>query len=318
MHSQCVEKIVNLRCLGWIGGILIFCLAMMTPFDFELTLYLNQHRISGLCDFMKRSMFEGEWLGGSDIPVIVFIFAFISYLVVDLKGIEVSPTVRAKMGFMVYSGMIIAFIGVHGPKLLIGRARPSLVFDGKKEFTNWFEFGPHLPSLEHYSGSLPSGHVATVGFLLTISFLILGIKASIKTRILAILWTIITIIFAALMGASRAMTSDHWVSDSLISMIIVIFLVLLTYLKILRMPYQIQTQNSSCLLPKLWELKLATLICLTGLFYFGFLLALREIVHSANSWNILTALVSVVLGMAFLKWYMSYNGQVFSWLKEEL
>ncbi|MBF0287795.1 MAG: phosphatase PAP2 family protein [SAR324 cluster bacterium] len=229
--------------------------------DYEGTLYLIEHRWSYFADIMRRSMFEGGGLGGSDPAVFYLLFALIGY------GLSCSPQkfprlqpCRCFFGFVTFTSALAGLGMVHTIKWSIGRARPHEVIKQGVEYTDWYEFGAHYVAEGIFFGSFPSGHTAIVAIFLTLAYTLIGDPLlSNKWRVFGWIWGGTSLGYAIAMIVARAMSKAHWITDSLGALLLVWGLTHVIYFWVLRIPeqrlyyqkYQKYPDTLSC-----WEVRL--------------------------------------------------------------
>jgi membrane-associated phospholipid phosphatase len=161
--------------LGVLVLAMIVIMAVLARYDYEWTIWLNQHRVEWLDEFMGRTLFEGEGFGGGDGAMLFLAAAFFLYFYAWLRpGSQRLERWRPYLGFILSTGFTCGFLMVHGLKLAQGRARPGLVFTKVLAYSEWYEFGRHFVTEGLYGGSLPSGHTAIVLSFLTLAYILLA------------------------------------------------------------------------------------------------------------------------------------------------
>lgn len=216
------------------------CSALIGRYDYRWTLLLNQHKIDGFANFMGRTIFEGEYLGASDVAIF-FMLAIIGLYVYterhprDARWALWRPHIR----FAVLSGFITAVGVVHSLKWVVGRARPQLVLRHGVPFSDWYEFGPLFVSDGFFRGSFPSGHTAAILFFMTLAYAL--VYNPLKRRDLTIAgwyWGAATLLFALAMSVGRTMSLAHWIGDGLVTIMMNWMVMHALFFWILRIPDQ--------------------------------------------------------------------------------
>jgi membrane-associated phospholipid phosphatase len=275
-------------------------LTLVPIVDRPWTIWLRQHRWTGLDHFMDRTLFEGEWIGGGDPVVILLILAAVGYYLA-WKGFfrDVLDRWRPHFGFALTCALISAIQVVHSLKWAIGRARPKEVINHGLTFSHWFEFGPHYITEGIYRGSFPSGHTAQVFLLMALAYILAADPAHSRfTRRLGWSWGLVALVYTIVMGIGRCMTYSHWLSDVLGSLVIGWAGMHLIYFQLLKVPEQIRFHRqwgSHPRTPPVWEMQLCAW-CL-GLFLgaMGLLLAVRGVLRG-HFW-LAVALAPLSLGL---------------------
>lgn len=250
---------------GIVSGFAVLMVAVGL-WDYPWTMWLNEHRVFFLTQFMDQSIFEEDPLGGSDFGVMLAIFSLVMYLLTSLRpGKNRITSIRPYWGFILTSCIFVGFYMVHGLKLLVARARPGDVLAGKELFTGWYEFGSHFIGNGMFNGSMPSGHTSTVLFYMTIAYILTGYRSfGLKTRIAGICWGVLTFACVLIMAISRAMMLNHWIGDTFVSIGLGWIIIHALYFWVLNVPQQIEFKRRYGIqanMPKLWELRFC-LYCL--------------------------------------------------------
>jgi membrane-associated phospholipid phosphatase len=252
--------------------LIIFSVAVMaaaTVFDLCVTAALGRHQWPALSKFMARSVFKGALPGANDGVILLLLVATAVYFLAGRWRKGWFRGLRPLAGFVLTASLITAVFMVHGLKLMVGRARPNLVFDENLPYTQWFTFGPHYIYDGTFSGAFPSGHTAQAFLLMTLAYILLGDPLFSKpVKNLGWIWGGIALGFALLMGSARCMSQSHWLTDVLGSIGLGWVWMHVIYFGLLRVPDQRQYLSAFGTLPKLpmaWELLLCLYILLITL-----------------------------------------------------
>ena len=135
------------------------------------------------------------WICVSFFVVIVF---YIRKLLRENSGglLNVYAKVRSSYAFWVFCAVLLS-AGIGGiAKVLIGRARPVLFYDGLAHIYGFFP-----PSVDWLYNSMPSGHTM-------VSFAGLAMIGMLAPRARWFYWTL-----AVVIGVSRICAGAHWPSD---------------------------------------------------------------------------------------------------------
>jgi membrane-associated phospholipid phosphatase len=192
----------------------LFILVLLTPFDYRLTLWLAENNIPALSQWLDQSFFEGGPFGGSDVGILIYLGALIILLLTNLR-LACVQALRKFQRYAIYLIMTGVATGsmVHGLKTLTGRLRPSEVLGNDQlGFTPWFQLGPQLWTHDQFSGSLPSGHTATLLAFLAIAYLLCYSRHGLYRQI-GFVVGLLGFTLSGLMGVSRSMLLQHWVTD---------------------------------------------------------------------------------------------------------
>lgn len=259
----------------------VVALAIATPFDLQWTQYFSEHDVPLFSKFMKQSLFNGDWPGAGDLSIFLGLIFLFFYIYFNLKPSSLqklaqkAPKFRPLLGFLVFTALVSPLL-IHVVKIIINRPRPSLVLTTHQySFYPWYDFPTHFWSISSFSCSFPSGHTASAMYLLAMSYVFYGTAPSAFLRkIGAYVFGVVVLIFACLMSIARAMTLNHWITDSIASMLLMFFFLHISYFWILKLPLQIQTVNENSVfkrLPRFFELHLFswTLFCALGAVIFS-------------------------------------------------
>ncbi|PLX44183.1 MAG: hypothetical protein C0609_06250 [Deltaproteobacteria bacterium] len=273
-------------------------IAVVTPYDIEITNYLRAHSIVGFREFMAQTIFEGDPPGGGDPVVIFIIISLLLYIIGNLrKAPEVIRRWRPFYGFILATSLTGSVVMVRLLKFFIGRARPRLVFgEAGLPFTNWYEIGPQAITKSFYHGSFPSGHTASVMCLVCLLY-IYSVRNGRKERewVKRFFLAIPILAYAALMALARTMSYAHWATDCLFSIVAVWAIAHLFFYAVLRVPEVMQrTGGGLPAPPKLWELRFSLYIALTaaGVIAFG-----RGSAELYGGWGMRSAIMA---GLGFI------------------
>ena len=289
--------------LGLILLVLAMAMTAVTGNDYAWTVWLHQHRIRWIDDFLGRTIFEGEGFGGSDIAIIFMAVAVILYILAWQKpGHQRLQAWRPHLGFIVGSGLVCSIYMVHSLKWVMGRARPRLVFKKGLAFTEWFEFGPHYVTEGVYRGSFPSGHTASVLVLLTLAYILAaGQSRRHAQRAIGLMWGGVSIAYCLFMALGRTMALGHWLSDCLFSIFMGWALMHTLYYWVLRVPVQERyflDRQKHTATPKLWELRVCIHILLLVLGIMAVAIGMRAFWEQPLPW-----LAGLILPGCWLVWY---------------
>ncbi len=261
----------------------------VTFIDYEGTLYLIEHRWSYFAELMRRSMFEGGGLGGSDPAVFYLLFALAGYYLShsEKKYPRLQPY-RSFFGFVTLTSALAGLGVVHTVKWVVGRARPHEVIKQGLEYTNWYEFGAHYVAEGIFFGSFISGHTAIVAIFLTLAYILAGDPLlSKKWRIAGWIWGGISLSYSVIMLVARAMSRAHWISDSLASLVLVWGLTHVIYFWVLRIPEQRLYYDQHQKYPntlRYWEVRLCLYFLMVAIGVAFILIGLQAFQRQATPW----------------------------------
>jgi len=190
-------------------------------------IYLNNIYIKDFADFMDN---EGQYFayGIVAIAIIIYILSFIPNFRVKLIN------ARKYCIYIIIIFIIGSFLSIRIFKIIFARPRPNKVLSGEFYFNFPFTFGglDLLKALS--SGSFCSGHTGTAAIFFTLPF-IFQYK---KNKGITILLISISIIYSFLMAIGRILSVDHFASDTVCSIYLMVILSWLFYYKILKIPNQ--------------------------------------------------------------------------------
>ncbi len=237
-------------------------MAAIVPVDHDWTVRLTQLRMPGLVDVMRRTVFEGGGLGGSDGSILLFLAVTALYLRAQSPRAGVRLVAwRPMLGFLLVSALAAGLGAVHAVKWVLGRPRPWDVL-GRQHlpYSEWYQVGAHYVTEGLYRGSFPSGHTAAVFMLMTLAYVLYGDPQTDRSHhVWAGLLGGLVLAYTAAMGVASSMARSHWLSDALASAGMVWILIHLLYFRVLRVPEQrLRHRNTGAglPLPSYWELRL--------------------------------------------------------------
>jgi membrane-associated phospholipid phosphatase len=233
--------------------------------DYAWTVHLTTVRIPVFVDVMRRTVFEGDGLGGSDASILLFLGVIVLYL--RAQGARAGARLvawRPTLGFLLTSALAAGLGAVHAVKWVLGRARPWSVL-GREHlpYSEWYQVGAHYITQGLYRGSFPSGHTAAVFVLMTLVYAFHGDETASPAR-RGTAWALgaLVLAYTAAMGIASSMARSHWLSDALGSTGLVWILIHLLYFRVLRVPEQRHYRRRTggeLPLPRYWELRLCAL-----------------------------------------------------------
>ena len=210
-------------------------MAVVTPYDIDLTSWLYGQKSQEFVDLMSESMFELERFGGGDLIVWYSIICVVLYLcssLIDydcsgrriLGGLQtkllVRPGVtdwlrrnRLRLEFLVVSIFCCSTLMVKLLKWTMARPRPKKYFWGTRPFCEWWEVGPYFLDEGTYRASFPSGHTASAITLMALVYVLWFSFESSRQRRLGSALFLFTIVFVLAMATARIMTRAHWPTD---------------------------------------------------------------------------------------------------------
>lgn len=257
----------QLRFMRYGAGFAACLLALLSLPEWDATLTFDLFAIDAPSwkAWTDQSLFEGERLGLSDIPTLVYLLILFGYVIHECGWTpRLSPAWRICLGYWVFCGLVLGVGLVHGLKWLIGRVRPYLlgnvpITEHPSLFSPWYSFGEHLVSQGFYSGSLPSGHTAAMAALMMLVCVPPGLltrKSEAQRRLeqlnctqsrsgLTLITFVIIMAGSLTMAASRSMAGAHWLSDGILSIFLVCLGCEQIYLRVLKIPQRLQAQSSS-------------------------------------------------------------------------
>ena len=209
----------NRRFMVGIGTvIMVFVMMILSAFDQQWTGRLRQFRDLKWLSWMDQSVFEGGFVGAGDVTLGIYFFVFCLFLrdlwnSLVLQNKETFSQHRLRLlGRILVAGLLVAGV-THGLKGLMGRPRPTDFFGGRCEFKPWFQVSSEGPCSRRFrGGSFPSGHTSSAASLL----FPLAAYVEVRRKGDRFLWFLTcggVLAYACVMGISRVMHGDHWVTD---------------------------------------------------------------------------------------------------------
>jgi membrane-associated PAP2 superfamily phosphatase len=239
---------------------------------------LIDHRWNPAVAFLRRTVFEGDAVGGSDLPIFALLILFVLYgRATSRRAPPGMPGYRSWLGFILVATLAAGLGAVHTLKWIVGRARPYEVVAGSHlPFTPWYLPGPHFITEGVYRGSFPSGHTAAAFAFIALAYALAG-DPLLRRRWRLAGWAIGggALLFSAAMAVASAMARSHWLSDAVAVTGLVWMLVHALYFWGLRVPEQRRYWRAHGALPRpagRWELRLCGLgfPVLLGIIAIGF------------------------------------------------
>ncbi|NQT93755.1 MAG: phosphatase PAP2 family protein [Lentisphaerae bacterium] len=277
---------------------LVVAAIVISPNDHEWTAKLHEKTWTTCAAWMSNSVFEGESIGGSDIPV--FVLAFALFACFRAWGRHPSPRYvgwRPQLGFVILSSFLVGVVFVHSLKYIMARARPYLVFDQGWPYTDWWILGPHDIAGGAYGGSFPSGHAAAAFLLMPVAYALFAGAHSRLRRAAGFALGAIAVTYATAMSVYRGMDGSHWISDGVLMILMGWILVHVLYYCVLRVPAQtayFMETGTHPKVPPVWEMQLGLLTTLAAAGLTGTALGLRALVRRPLQWPAVLLPVGVV------------------------
>ncbi len=233
--------------LLFIFVITVLTTSLVAPLDIEWTQKLGVFSKAPFPTFMHQSLFEKGKFGGSDPGTLFVVFAALLWLLSYKRNASrFLISARPSAIYITLCGMVTTLL-VHGLKLTIGRARPLLVLtpDSTIAYTPWYKFGSHHIADGIFVGAMPSGHVATVAIFFAAAYVSLFYSRHTQKQTVALsnpittqqttqsptLWSqllrsqkttrilfISTFVYSGLMIVARTMSLQHWLSESVFAL----------------------------------------------------------------------------------------------------
>lgn len=263
MPAALVTQPVHRRIGVWLIALpFLAVMVAITPVDYAWTVRLIHIHMPRFVDIMRRTIFEGDGLGGSDFSILLFLVIIALYLrAAGSKARGRLLAWRPTLGYLFVSALAAGLGAVHTVKWVMGRPRPWSVL-GREHlpYSEWYQVGAHYISHGVYRGSFPSGHTAAVFVLMTLVYA-WGADPSAGAARRAWAWPLgaLVLAYTAGMGIASAMARSHWISDTIASTGIVWVVIHVLYFRILRVPeqrgYWLRTGQHLPLAPY-WELRL--------------------------------------------------------------
>lgn len=198
----------------------MFTMFIIGRYDLRATMYLRQFSHLPWLALMDQSMFEGDFFGAGDFTI--FVYALVLFLYLCYKvGAKYRQGATLMLADKIYflervliAGLLVV-VATHGLKWLVGRPRPTDILGGNCEFQPWFQLSSEDCSRRTRGGSFPSGHTANAASL--VFPVVAWIEYRRKTKAQSspnLKWIVLGILFyGILMGISRVMHGDHWLTD---------------------------------------------------------------------------------------------------------
>ena len=326
------NNIIRWSFLGVILLLGTISMILVTLVDFEWTKYLYEHRIVSFKDWMADSVFEGEMIGGSDLPIFFIIVSAFVYIIAWTSSIT-NLTIRSKfsfllnflgkrprlkdimnlwrplLGFVLASSICIGMF-IHSLKWSIGRARPKYVIEKGMAYSEWYGFGPYFVADGPFRGSFPSGHTGTVILLMVLAYILFFNTKSLWLKFFGIISALLTLSSAMLMLLARSMSFAHWISDSVMSIVSGWLIVHLLYFWILKIPKQreyLQKNEQPMPLPFFFAIRLCLTIFPVILGVMAVIIGLRALYLQNCPWLATMVPVGVFLVIFFLRLCIKLN-----------
>ncbi len=189
--------------------------------------------------WMDQSLFEGDELGASDLPLFLYGIVLFWYtgLVIKLviKGAQgedlKTRRVRRLLGRVLVTGVCIAG-ATHALKWGLDRPRPKDVLRGACGFRDWFQLGPTCGEASQ-GKSFPSGHTATAASLWAMNMAWFRWMSSKNRQNKCVYYVFagLVLVFAGAMGLARVIHGDHWLTDTLASILLGGWIVMILWRK---------------------------------------------------------------------------------------
>ena len=211
-----------------ITGILV--LFALAPLDRFAALFSYYYSFPHLAVFFNENLYEQGKFGLPDIVTLLLVGSGIAYGLSFSGHFPALKRIRKEIGFVMNTGFFIAVSLVHSIKWAVSRARPHDVYpDHIEDFTHWFEPGAYTLQVGFNRGSFPSGHVATIAVLLTLTFFIPAGKDHPEGRLKKRMASALILLLALVMGWYRMMNATHWLTDNIASLFLSVFFVYFFY-----------------------------------------------------------------------------------------
>ena len=223
-----------LICLLLSIGTILFIL--VGSIEAPVVVYLWQAPVPWFRDFMADSIYEGDFIGASDLGVTAAIICFLVWLRRRKSQDHNRFLSNHDLRFIWLSSFLTAIVAVHGLKWVIARARPNRFFDmlGQDALNPENLASLTLPGCLPLIGprgmglnSFPSGHTASCTILLAFSYVLWT-----KNKAASFITGALVLALSGAMGAARSMAGMHWLSDSVASVFLTWSIVHLTWHKI--------------------------------------------------------------------------------------
>lgn len=303
----------------WVSLVVILAagglsLAVLTPFDYQLTLFLSTHDLEPFADFFNRSLFNGDSQpGAGDFLYPLLLVAVVLYLpswlwkdayVITRGRLQAALLfLRPLTGFVLTSAFCSALLFVHTVKQVVGRARPGDVFEGKMAFSAWHQNGSHFFVHGSYTGSLPSGHTATASISLIFVYVLLAL---LEKRYRRVGWSalVLAVLFTISMGISRMMSASHWLTDVALTLFAEWALIHIFFFWILKVPQQmdyLELHGRPQPRRTMFELRFCFHLLLACFGIWAFFTGLRSYGFEGWSWLLALGPAGLLLTVCFLR-----------------
>jgi membrane-associated phospholipid phosphatase len=204
------------------------------------------NRISFMNDFFNDNLYQHQKFGIADIIVLFLVSSLFIYAMSFTESGKNFKKWRAESGYIINAGFTLAVTSIHSVKWSLSRARPGSIVIcfqekgasaglsindiNKPEYsgqiqnmmqgcvdtwhTAWYMPGALTSEMGFNKGSFPSGHVATMGVLMTAFFLLpkMGVNSFLR-------WSFFAFVLGLelLMGYHRMTSDTHWLTDNMAS-----------------------------------------------------------------------------------------------------
>jgi membrane-associated phospholipid phosphatase len=208
---------------------------LVTPYDYELAVWLAGRKVPWFVEVMSESIFELETIGGGDLVVFYAAFCLILYLLSSLLDADCAARPRLfrlqnlvagrpgaadwlrrnrlRLEFMVVTAFCCSTLMVKTLKWIMARPRPKKVFWGTRPFSEWYEMGPYFLDEGTYRASFPSGHTASAISLIGLAYVLIFSFSDNRHRRSGLIVLGGVLAFVSAMAVARVMTRAHWPTD---------------------------------------------------------------------------------------------------------
>ncbi len=261
-------RIIFLLAISTLFTIILF---FISSYDIIAMQFAWYNRISFLSEFFNDNLYQHQKFGIADLVVFFLLVNLIIYGAGFFKAGESLRKWRREAGYVLNAGFTLAVTSIHSVKWTLSRARPGSIVICFQEngaraglslsdinqpqhaaqiqsimqscvdtwYSAWYSPGALTAAMGFNKGSFPSGHVATMGVLITVFFLLPRFKIHSLYR-----WTfLVFVIFLQFMMGYYRMTSDtHWLTDNLASVFLSV-IIAYSYYHFLHFPQK--TENDA-------------------------------------------------------------------------
>ena len=210
------QRSIDYKFLVLVNSICLVLFVFLGQNDFSLAAKLSQYSDSAFTRFTDQSIFDGKPLGLSDIPILLNLLILCMGLVAKLTGSLSSRWVLIAK-YLLTTNLIFGILVIHGLKNTIGRARPYLSLNETSLYTEFWNFGVFDAFKHSFSGSLPSGHTATILALLPLVFCLRSMTHKSMFRGRRLLGFTLILGVSLVMAIGRVMAKDHYLSDCVVT-----------------------------------------------------------------------------------------------------